>query len=211
MERPAGSKTARASAMGDRGGAVVQIIFLNGTSSAGKTTVARALQGELAAVWLHVTLDAIFGLMPAKVFVNPQWGDQMDWDRVLDGFHRMVAALPRTGYPVILDHVCTSRRWRDQCVRLFAPWRVLYVGVTCAPDVLERRERGRGDRKLGIAAEHAQTYAAAGPFDVEVDTSRLTAEQCAGKIVAAAEAWTAPAAFDRIRAEMDADAGGDGG
>ena len=131
--------------MREGGGGVVQIIFLNGTSSAGKTTVAKALQGKLNGVWLHVTLDAIFGLMPAEVFEDPRWADEMDWDRLLDGFHRMVAALPRTGYPVILDHVCTSRRWRDQCVLLFAPWRVLYVGVTCPRDVLERRELDRGD------------------------------------------------------------------
>lgn len=39
---------------------------------------------------------------------DPTRGDKLAWTKVLTGFHAMVAQLPRTGYLVILDHVCTS-------------------------------------------------------------------------------------------------------
>jgi len=178
----------------------VDIIFLNGTSSAGKSTVAHALRENLDGVWLHVTLDAFFRLLPPDFMQDPTWGDRLDWDEVLIGFHAMVAQIPRTGYPVILDHVCTSARWRDQCVDIFRDYRVLYVGVSCPLAELRRREEARGDRNPGIAEEHLAKYKAAGPFDVEVDTHAATPEECAKQIIAA---MAEPTAFQQIRAELE--------
>jgi len=178
----------------------VDIIFLNGTSSAGKSTVAHALRKKLQGTWLHVTLDSFFGLLPADFTEDPTWVDKFDWDKVHTGFHAMVAQIPRTGYPVILDHVCTWRRWRDQCVNMFQEWQVVYVGVTCPCPELRRREKLRGDRKLGIAEEHLATYQKeAGPFDVEVDTGASTPEECAARIIAA---MADPTAFEQIRQEL---------
>ena len=178
---------------------MVDIIFLNGTSSSGKTTVAEALRERLDGVWLHVTLDAVFRLMPAKFFENPSWGDELDWDAFLDGFHAMVAELPRTGFPVILDHVCTSHRWRNHCVKLLKDYRVLYVGVRCPLEELRRRETSRGDRKIGIAEEHLPKFLEAGPFDLEIDTSECGPAECAARIIAAADHPPRPTAFERIR------------
>ena len=177
----------------------VDIIFLNGTSSSGKSTVAHALREKLEGVWLHVTLDAFFRLLPPDFMQDPTWGDRLDWDEVLTGFHAMVAQIPRTGYPVILDHVCTSRRWRNQCVDMFREHRVLYVGVRCPLTELRRREEVRGDRKLAIAEEHLSMYDKAGPFDVEVNTYASTPEECAEQILAA---MTNPKAFRQIREEL---------
>jgi len=178
----------------------VDIIFLNGTSSAGKTTVACALRRQLPGVWLHVTLDTFFRLLPPEYFEDPTWGDRLDWDEVLTGFHAMVAQIPRTGFPVILDHVCTSHRWRDQCVSMFRDYRVLYVGVSCPPDELRRRETARGDRKTGVALEHLLGYENAGPFDVQVDSHLASPEECARQIIAAMKK---PTAFDLIRARIE--------
>ena len=120
----------------------------------------------------------------------------MDWDRFLTAFHSIVAELPKTGFPLILDHVCTSRRWLDQCAQTLQGYRVLHVGVTCQPDELRRRERARGDRKIGIAEEHLATYQDAGPFDVEVNTQTCTPDECADQIIAA---MSHPTAFNLIR------------
>ena len=174
------------------------IIFLNGASSAGKTTVAKALIDRVDGVWLHVTLNAIFDLMPPKFLGDPAWIDRIDWDPFLTGFHMTVAQLPNTGYRVVLDHVCTQRRWIRQCADLFSDYRVLHVGVTCSLDELKRRERRRGDRKVGIAEEHWTTYDQARPFDLEVDTQRNSPEECADLILAAARTLKIPTAFERI-------------
>lgn len=45
----------------------VQIIYLNGASSSGKTTIAKALQNAFEEPFLHVGIDKIIGWMPEKV------------------------------------------------------------------------------------------------------------------------------------------------
>lgn len=175
------------------------ILLLNGTSSAGKTSVAKALIDRLDDVWLHVTLNAIFDLMPAKFLADPAWIDRIDWGPFLTGFHLTVAQLPKTGYGVILDHVCAQRPWIRQCADVFSDYRVLHVGVTCPLDEFKRRERQRGDRKVGIAEEHLATHDQARPFDLEVDSQRNSPEEYADLILAVLREFKSPTAFERIR------------
>jgi chloramphenicol 3-O phosphotransferase len=44
-----------------------KIIYLNGPSSSGKTTIAKALQDSFYEPYLHVGIDKMIGFMPAKV------------------------------------------------------------------------------------------------------------------------------------------------
>jgi chloramphenicol 3-O-phosphotransferase len=46
---------------------LVQIIYLNGPSSSGKTTLAKALQHAFEKPFLHVGIDKIIGWMPEKI------------------------------------------------------------------------------------------------------------------------------------------------
>jgi chloramphenicol 3-O phosphotransferase len=43
------------------------IIYLNGPSSSGKTTLAKALQQAFEEPFLHVSVDKIIGWMPEKI------------------------------------------------------------------------------------------------------------------------------------------------
>ena len=43
-----------------------QVILLNGTSSSGKTTLAKALQDKLAEPFMYVSLDGFFHLYPER-------------------------------------------------------------------------------------------------------------------------------------------------
>lgn len=45
----------------------MQIIYINGPSSSGKTTLAQALQQELEVPFLHISIDRIIGMMPNKL------------------------------------------------------------------------------------------------------------------------------------------------
>ena len=44
-----------------------KIIFLNGCASAGKTTLAKAIQQVSEEPFLFVGIDALFGAMPRKI------------------------------------------------------------------------------------------------------------------------------------------------
>ena len=145
-----------------------QIIFLNGTSSSGKSSIAGQLLLMLDPPHFHMSVDAI-NSMRAKQKSRELDGAELDavLARTRAGFHRAVAGMAEAGNDVIADHVL-SERWRlRDCLEVMAGDRVVFVGVYCSPAELERRERERGDRPPGVArAQQAQVHAH-GRYDVE--------------------------------------------
>jgi chloramphenicol 3-O phosphotransferase len=119
-------------------------ILLNGVTSAGKTTLARALRAVLPGPWFYVALDHFEAMLPDPLPAGY-------YERyAVPGLHRCAAALAAEGADVILDHVLTDgAAVRDAAARLGATGSpVLFVGVHCALPELERRERARGDEEL---------------------------------------------------------------
>lgn len=43
-----------------------RIVFLNGPSSAGKSSIAKAIQKLAPTPWLHIGLDTFIGMLPAQ-------------------------------------------------------------------------------------------------------------------------------------------------
>jgi chloramphenicol 3-O phosphotransferase len=58
---------------GERTGAP-DVLFVNGASSAGKTSLIRAVQELVPVPYLHVGLDHCFASVPEL------WGESMSWD-----------------------------------------------------------------------------------------------------------------------------------
>ena len=69
-----------------------------------------------------------------------------------------------------------------QCAEALARSRTFVIGVRCSLEVAEQRERDRGDRVAGLVAEQFDTVHKIGSYDLEVDSSILTPEQCAEQI-----------------------------
>lgn len=153
------------------------VIVLNGTSSSGKSTLAKALQVELDGVWLHVEIDAFLRMVPPKSL-----GDD---EVITRSAHAAVAAMAAEGSNLIVDHVLLdSTRTKDFQLRML-DHRVFWVGVHCDPEVLDDREGRRGDRMVGQARRQLATIHADKAYDVEVDTTATSAEECARRIIAA--------------------------
>lgn len=171
-----------------------RIIVLNGASSSGKSSIARALQNQFADAWLTMKIDDLILSMPAWI-VNRVAGITFEPDgrvRVGEEFARLenawtqgVAAMARAGAGIIVDDV-----WMQGAVSQ-ARWRValdgvetLWVGVHCDLAVLAEREQSRGDRIVGMAADQVPLVHVGVEYDLEVDTTRQTPEQCAARIAA---------------------------
>ncbi len=156
------------------------IIFLNGTSSSGKTTLAHALQRQLSTVYLHVPVDS-FGVM----FPQSKLGDAelcaSATPKLLAGFYRSIAALVDCGNSVIADTVAPAPH-SEVFEPLFANFDVVYVAVRCPLEELERRESARGDRNIGLARSQFFEIHRALRYDIEVETHQNNAEQCAALI-----------------------------
>ena len=179
-----------------------RIIFFNGASSAGKSTLIRELQPLLERPYLHVGVDQYFLGMPRRYFGAAEgfsWTpDERDpaakhiavgpvAERVVHGYHRAVAALAADGLDLLLDECMVRPDWLADWLDVLAPFPVLLVGVHCSLAELERRERARGDRMVGQARGHHELVHADMRYDVEVDTSVSGPSECAARIKAAVD------------------------
>ena len=174
-----------------------QIVYLNGTSSAGKTSIGRALQGLLhPEVWLLCGIDTFLSMASAQAFADHAihdwrpapgggvWCDPMPAGvRLLTGMYAATGELVHAGNNVVFDDVSLSRELLDACVAAFAPFDSLMVGVRCNPEVLAQREGQRRDRTAGAAIGMAMKAHEHAVYDLEVDTTRASTDDCARAIV----------------------------
>ena len=171
----------------------IAVVILNGASSSGTSTIARALQRQLPRPCLVTGVDHLVEMMPAWMMGHP--------DRLLfaddgsiavgAGFRRLeaawrcgVAAMARRDAPVIVDEVLLGgaagqAAWRDALGDL----PVLWVGVQCALPELLTRERRRGDRVTGQAETQAAIVHRGMAYDLIIDTTTASPDECAARIV----------------------------
>ncbi len=170
----------------------VQIVVLNGGSSAGKSSIAVALQNQLAEPWLSLSVDTLLDAMPVRL-TGADAGIQFGTDGSIelgeeftaleDAWMAGVAAMVRAGARVIVQDGFVSgpaaqRRWRAALTGC----RALWVAVRCAPAVAAAREAARSDRPPGMAREQAELVHRGIDYDLSVDTTATSAAGCAALI-----------------------------
>jgi len=183
-----------------------QVIFLNGTSSSGKTTIAKALQEKLPEPYMYVSIDNFFHMYPER-FLSPtnQKGvlilEQLV-PAVLLGLHRSVAALAQSGNNVLVDHLLQDDGSLKECVENWAGLDVLFVGVKCPLEVVEQRERERGDRTIGTARFQIERVHMHDLYDLEIDTSMLSVDECVTRIMELIHDKPKESAFQKLAARF---------
>jgi chloramphenicol 3-O phosphotransferase len=192
--------------------ATASLIVLSGPSCAGKTSIVWALQEILEEPYLYVGLDHFEAMQPVKggqrthLFygqaADRTWHPEKDLVHVM---HQCVATFAAEGANVIVEHIFLKRRWLRDAVLRFSDYPVLFVGVQCPLAELERRERERygGNLTDSQSARHLNQLGAIdrlAPYDVVVDTSRLSAEECARQIVRRLREGPMPTGFQQLRA-----------
>jgi chloramphenicol 3-O phosphotransferase len=151
--------------------------MLNGASSSGKSTLAASLRRRLDEPFLYVSSDQFVaaGMLPERRDRDGPfaWWQEMR-PRFFQGFHRCLPALAGAGNDLIVEHIIEFPAWRMQLAELLSGFDVFLVGVHCDLDEIDRRERIRGDRRVGEGREHIEGNAihTFGPYDCEVDTTR---------------------------------------
>ncbi|MEM8695003.1 MAG: AAA family ATPase [Pseudomonadota bacterium] len=170
-----------------------KIIILNGVSSVGKSTLAKAVQAASRLPFLHVSLDAFLAMIPARLFDHPDGitfrtlkadGPSVTEvitgpvaDRMLQGIPSTVAALAKAGNNVIVDDVFFRGGERQGYSGALADFDVAFVGLFAPLETIEARERARGDRNIGLARWQFDRVHAGQSYDLEIDTSeKSTAE-----------------------------------
>ena len=174
-----------------------RVIFLNGASSSGKSTIARALQQSLEKPYLHISEDMFFATLPAREY------SQSDYfrygSRLYDGFTKCVRTLVECENRVIVDTVAWVPGSLDGFVKALWNVQVFAVGVHCSLPFLETREQQRNDRSVGLARSQIELVHQNALYDFEVDTSQIDGGTCAEFILTALKDPPVPHAFARMK------------
>lgn len=202
-----------------------QIILLNGTSSAGKTTIAAALHSILDEPHYLTGIDHFLHRLPPTVIVISDdvapppaktWLAVMHEGSVrrveigpgglhlLEGMYRSIAAFSNAGINVIVDDVIYDPRVFRIALNVLPSRQVFFVGIRCPLEVAEQRELARGDRAPGGARFFGERVHAGREYDLEVDSSIHSADVCAQQIKLGLIDRRTPTALERQSLEMEA-------
>ena len=178
-----------------------KIILLNGASSSGKSSIARALQGITDEPFWHFSIDHLrdAGVLPLERFRRGEFRWLAHRAAFFDGFHRSLPALAGAGNNLIVEHIVETPAWMRQIVELLEGFDIFFVGVHCPLDELERREVARGDRPIGDARRDFETIHGHAIYDLELDALRAPNVNARALL----HAWRARAgctAFSRLAA-----------
>ena len=124
------------------------ILVINGTSSAGKSTVCKALREQFP-TFCYFASDQL-----ADEGFRPLERSEEERNRFFDGFHRSIACFADAGCNLIVEHIIEDLSWVADIERFLANHHVFWVGVHCPVDLLQEREHRRGNRTAGEAIFH---------------------------------------------------------
>ena len=174
----------------------MSVLFLNGCTSAGKSSIAQALQARLPTPWLCTGIDDAFAMLPQHFHNHPDgfFFDRTEHNLVrlnfgafglatLKAHARSAAAIAKGGVDLILDEVVLRQDLRNDWLEVLDAVDVLWVGVHCDLQELERREVARGDRIHGQARGQFDLVHQGFDYDVEVDTTETPPDLSAQTII----------------------------
>ena len=175
------------------------IVLLNGVGSAGKTSIAKALQQIIRTPFLYVAMDSFLEMLPEAYQDHP---DTFHFEpliedgqpsvaihtgpigaKLMSGMRAAIATLAGQGNDLIVDDLLVggNDEMADYRQRL-AAHDLKTVGVLAPLDVLEAREKARRDRLIGLARWQFRRVHAGMTYDFEVDTSSTSPDACARAI-----------------------------
>ena len=177
------------------------ILLLNGTSSSGKTSLAKAMQSAMPErQFLHVRLDAFREMEPAGFFGASQAASApLRVAALCRAMHAAVAEYAGHGQNVIFDHVLSAAAWH-YLLEDFDKETLYLIEVQCAIGELLRREAARCDRPPGLAQSQVDAIHAGRDYDLSIDTTSSDPARCAASVREWLLRDPAALAFKRMRA-----------
>jgi chloramphenicol 3-O phosphotransferase len=183
-----------------------QIIVLNGAPRSGKSSIAAVVQDTFDGAWMNLGVDAFvravtprryqpgMGLRPGE----PQHAAAPLVPVLYAAMYESIAAHSRLGLNVVVDvghHGGYGDGILADCARRVAGLPVLFVGVRCPIEVIMKRRNAGQPGREGQYAQGTtdepipppvllwqRAVHVPGIYDLEVDTSLLSADECAAAI-----------------------------
>lgn len=164
------------------------LVFLNGTSSSGKTSISTELINQK-----DLSIDDFFNNY--YDFINNKFPDdppkeidhqvvsQILDDSIFSVYHSTIKLLLELGFNVIADTIIDNDKRFNEFIDQFFDQPTLFIGVICSEEELIKREQTRGDRQIGLAASQFSKVYCIDEYDLEVNTEEMNPIECSEKIL----------------------------
>ncbi len=200
------------------------IIFFNGCSSSGKSTIIRAMQHKATAPWLSVGIDSFWAMMPANyIMYGPRshegfyyvpgrdgQGPTMEvkngnfGTKVMETIPQVIATMAANGMNILIDEVVLENTLLLNYVRYLKSYKVYFVWVSCDLKILEEREILRGNRGQGLARSQMKIVPTLDwPYDYTIDTTTKSAFDCAQAVIDFVHDHQNPQSFKELEKRWD--------
>ncbi len=174
-----------------------RLILLNGTSSAGKSSLIKEFVRLAPELYLKHGIDQTLNFLPEHYFQQPLWDSVMGQsnrsgplgDSLMYAMNSSIRVLLDMGFNVIADHVIISDAWLEHTRHELSAFDVYFIGIFCRKEIIAQREIERKNRTLGSAilqfdVVHKDHNGQDRKYDLKIDTSDLSPTEAAQKILA---------------------------
>jgi chloramphenicol 3-O phosphotransferase len=185
-----------------------KIILLNGCSSAGKSSISEKIMELSEEPWLNFSLSTFWNALSPKYkgfgeksnegfqFIPRQ--DKQGFpineireikinsygEKILGSMPKVFKQLADDGHNLIIEEVILEKKYLENYENNLKEHQVYFVNINCELDILEKREKARGDRVIG--SNHAQYFKMKDlnwKYDLKIDNSHVSALDSAQKIL----------------------------
>ena len=161
-----------------------RIIYLNGVTSSGKTSIVEALQARRD-VFFYVVANDLFQEMIGEEYLQEDYWKYLG--EVIIMMYHTAKLFSDMGKNVIIDSILVEREGvalhYERMKEILGNNPLDIVEVYCPLDICRQRNIDRGDRYESQSDEQAELMAKDIRYSMRVDTSLLSPEECADKIL----------------------------
>jgi len=163
-----------------------RVVFLNGVTSSGKTSIVEALQDRTDA-YFYVVANDLFQEMVGERFLRENYWEHLS--RVVLLMYHTARLYADMGHDVLIDGILVEqpeiRPHYRKFMDIMGDSRVDVVEVYCPLDICRERNIARGDRYEAQSQEQHDIMAEGIRYSCRVETHLHTPEECAEQIMQA--------------------------
>ncbi len=163
-----------------------RIIYLNGVTSSGKTSIVEALQARRD-VFFYVVANDLFQEMIGEDYLKEDYWKYLS--EVIIMMYHTAKLFSDMGKNVIIDSILVEREGiaphYERMKKILQDNPLDIVEVFCPPEICRQRNIDRGDRYETQSDEQAALMATGIQYSLRVDTSRFSPAECADAILRA--------------------------
>ena len=161
-----------------------RILFLNGVTSSGKTSIVEALQARRD-VFFYVVANDLFQEMVGEDYLREDYWKYLG--EVIIMMYHTAKLYSDLGKNVIIDGILVEREGvaphYERLLSILRDNPLDIVEVFCPPEICRQRNLARGDRYESQSEEQAALMAGDIRYSMRVDTGVFSPEECADRIL----------------------------